>query len=91
MKTALLDGKFVSGFDRELMQHLAHLPAAPLSETVKVGIENEFGQIYRIIETGNLLANEEALAKLRAHGFFVVPLDPVDDYSVLAIVKLQEE
>ncbi|WP_089397355.1 hypothetical protein [Noviherbaspirillum humi] len=91
MKTTLLEGKFVPRFDHDLLQQLAAVPVAPVSEAVKIGVENEYGQIYRIIETADLLANKELLSKLRQSGYFVVPLNPIDEYSVLAIVKLQEE
>ncbi|SNS93080.1 hypothetical protein SAMN06265795_109116 [Noviherbaspirillum humi] len=87
MKTTLLEGKLVPRFGLGLLkQH-----AAPMSEVVKIGVENEYGQIYRIIEASDLLAKRDLLDKLRNSGYFVVPLIPVDNYSVLAIVKLQEE
>ncbi|SNT31347.1 hypothetical protein SAMN06265795_12441 [Noviherbaspirillum humi] len=77
--------------DQDLMLQLAHLPAAPVAETIKVDIENEYGRIYRILQTADLLANKALLNTLLHSRYVVVPFNPDDDYSVIAIVRPERE
>jgi hypothetical protein len=90
MKTAVIPGLKLSQTDTQLSQILA-LPSAPddpsYDGTVWFGVENEDGEIYRVVGAPNIVAFANTMRQLRREGFWVEPLEPQVVGDLFAVVK----
>jgi hypothetical protein len=90
MNTYLVSGSKRSRFDKELLEDLPspdELPKAGVDMAMRIGVENEFGEIYRIIEIENVIAKKHLLDRLAQAGFWIDPLAPSTPNSLHDIVK----
>ena len=74
MKTALIDGKQIPKFDKNIIGNLLLNEATPdivREEKMIVGIRNEAGEIYRI----SFQATTPCTCASRARGLFAINLD----------------
>lgn len=88
MKTSLVEDTSVAKFDADLLKALpSGVPNIGVVSPIRLGIENEYGQIYRIVETGDVLSNKKLIDHLRQLGFFIEPGVPENEHSFWAVVK----
>lgn len=72
MKTYLVEGKGPSGFDESLLKVFPHpetLSQTDEQHSMRIGVEDEHGAIYRIIEVGDVVAKKKLIDALRQHNF----------------------
>lgn len=72
MKTTLIDGKRTAVFDAALFIAIDLVSAEPhivRTESLLIGIRNEFGEIYRVIGVTGMSSFVDAAAKLHALGY----------------------
>ncbi|WP_334186537.1 hypothetical protein [Noviherbaspirillum sp.] len=90
MNTYLVSGSKRSSFDEKLLADLPspdEIPKAGADIAMRVGVENEFGEIYRIIEIDNVIAKKHLLDRLTHAGFWIDPLAPSTPDSLHDIIK----
>ncbi|WP_194727281.1 hypothetical protein [Noviherbaspirillum malthae] len=88
MKTFLVEEVSVAGFDTDLLKALPQgLPYIGVESPMRIAVKNEYGAIYRIIETGDVVSNKKLLDDVRQMGFFVESNVPENEHSFWAIVK----
>lgn len=72
VKTTLIDGKQAATFDTTLFIAIDLIPAEPhivWTESLLIGIRNEFGEIYRVIGVTGMSSFVDLAAKLHALGY----------------------
>lgn len=72
MKTALIDGKEPATFDATLFIAMDLIPERPQvvwTESILIGIRNEFGEIYRVIGVTGMSRFVDVKSKLRELGY----------------------
>lgn len=92
MKTSLIEDKKVSKFDKRLLKVLpSHIFSAGVHDSIIIGVENERGEIYRIIETDDSDANGKLVDELQSRGYVVDVLESANEHGLRAVVKYLDE
>jgi hypothetical protein len=95
MKTMLIQGKQIAAFDKDLLQTLNVSQVDTVIEDnedlVRIGVQNEEGEIYRIIGANDVIDFVRIIAKLKAHNWPIDNLAPDTKLSFHAIVHPPED
>jgi len=95
MKTMLIQGKQVAAFDKDLLQTLNVSEAGSMIEgnedLARIGVQNEKGEVYRIIGADDVVDFTRIIRKLKADNWPIDNLAPDTKLSFHAIVHPPEE
>lgn len=72
MNTTLIQGKQLAEFDAIILDVINHIPATthhPAEKRLRIGIQNEQGDVYRVIKISGLNNFFNLIGKLRDLGF----------------------
>src|SRR4051812_35187909 len=95
MKTMLIQGKQIAAFDKDLLHTLNVSQIGTVIEDnedlVRIGVQNEEGEIYRIIGANDVVDFARIIAKLKSGNWPIDNLAPDTKLSFHAIVHPPEE
>jgi hypothetical protein len=95
MKTMLIHGKQIPAFDKDLLQTLTVSEVGAVidenEDLVRIGVQNEEGEVYRIIGADDVLDFTRIIKELRADHWPIDNLAPDTKLSFHAIVHPPED
>jgi hypothetical protein len=95
MKTMLIQGKQIAAFDKGLLQTLNVSEVGTVikdnEDLVRIGVQNEEGEIYRIIGADDVLDFARIIKELKADHWSMDNLAPDTKLSFHAIVHPPED
>jgi len=95
MKTMLIQGKQVPRFDEDLLQTRNVLQVGTMiddkEDLVRIGVQNEEGEIYRIIDADDVIDFTRIIRQLNADHWPIENLAPDTKLSFHAIVRPPED
>ena len=95
MKTMLIRGKQIAAFDKDLLQTL-NVPEAGTviddnEDLVRIGVQNEEGEVYRIVGADDVVDFARIIRQLNADHWPIDNLAPDTKLSFHAIVHPPED
>lgn len=91
MRTYLIEGVQTAQFDEDLLVEISLLerqePRDDSNKGSPIAVENEEGDLYRIVEIANLIARKNFIDRLGKAGFWFDPLSPSAPNSFHGIIK----
>jgi len=91
MKTSLIDGTRVPHFDKDLLPELpSGIPSVGVIDPILLGVENDEGEIYRLIETADDAMNTHLIHTLQRCGYDVDVIITETSHSLQGIIRKQK-
>lgn len=91
MKTYLIQGAQIAQFDKALLAEISFLekqaPQGNINKGWRIAVENEEGDLYRIVEVDDLAEKKEFQERLIKASFWLDPLAPSAPKSFHGIIK----